>query len=163
MLTVWSWEAESELLMERSVGRSTESGTASWPPWLSQRAHAGQLWPLELTQLREGLCHEATLWSRRGLGHLYPAVCASRAPQKHSTDGLCPVPVPSASPQGAQAGFPRCFWGVTRGVMIRNRKTAATHTLHILCASQMFDSCTAALPSHCQGAIQLSELKHVQI
>lgn len=127
-----------------------ESGTASWPPWLSQRARAGQLWPLEVIQSWEGLCHEEQKRFRP------KRVCASRAPLKHSTDGLCPIPVPSASPHGAQAGFPSSFWGVTCGVTIRSEGEQQLHTLHILCASQMFNSCRAALPSHCQGAIQLS-------
>lgn len=133
MLTVWSWEAESELLMERSVGRSTESGTASWPPWLSQRAHPGQLWLLEVTQLWEGLCHESTLWSRRGLGSPYPRVCANGAPQKHSTDGLCPVPVPSASSHGALVGSPRCFQGVIRGVTTGSGGEQQRHTRYTSC------------------------------
>lgn len=55
----------------------------------------GQLWPLEVTQLWEGLCQEATLWSRRGLGPLYPT---ESVPAGHPRNTAQMVSAPPLSP-----------------------------------------------------------------
>lgn len=74
---------------------------------------------------------------------------------------FCPIPVPSASLHRAQAGFPRCFWGVTRGdmsVMMRSRgeQQQHTHIKHPVCepdVQQLHSSPPISL-SGCNPAIR---------
>lgn len=146
----------------------TESGTALWRPWLSHCAQAAQpsppkvtqLWTLEVTQLWERLCHEATVEQKRFRPPVPDSLCQWGTPETQHR-WFCPVPVPSASLHRAQAGFPRCFWGVTRGdmsVMMRSRgeQQQHTHIKHPVCepdVQQLHSSPPISL-SGCNPAIR---------